>query len=158
MAKVNFIPTGYHTVTPSLVCRNAKQAIEFYKQAFGATELGVMLTPTGGVMHAEILIGDSKVMLGDEMPQMGASSPQTLGGTPVSLNIYVENVDAVFQRAVSAGATAAMPPADMFWGDRYAKVVDPAGHLWGILTHQEDVSPADMEKRGQEAMAAMSKQ
>jgi PhnB protein len=157
MANVKPIPAGYHTVTASLVIRDAKKAIEFYKQVFGAKELGVMLNPDGTVMHAEIQIGDTRIMMGEEMPEMGARSPQALGGSPVSLNLYTEDCDAVFQRAVAAGATPNMPPSDMFWGDRYSKVTDPFGHNWGILTHVEDVSPQDMEKRGREAMAAMSK-
>jgi PhnB protein len=109
-------------------------------------------------MHAEIQIGDSRIMLGEESPEMGARSPQTLGGSPVSLNIYVEDCDAQYQRALSAGATSAMPPADMFWGDRYAKVTDPFGHVWGLLTHQEDVSEQEMGKRAQEWMSSMAKQ
>ena len=157
MANVKPIPAGYHTVTASLVIRDAKKAIEFYKQVFGAKELGAMLHPNGTVMHAEIQIGDTRIMMGEEMPEMGARSPQVLGGSPVSLNLYTEDCDAVFQRAVAAGATPNMPPADMFWGDRYSKVTDPFGHNWGILTHIEDVSPQDMERRGREAMAAMAK-
>ena len=158
MAKVNFIPTGYHTVTPSLVVRGGKRAIEFYKQAFGAKELGAMYMPDGEkLMHAEIQIGDSRVMLGEESPEMGAVSPQTLGGTPASLNLYVEDCDAAFNRAVSAGAKPSMPPSDMFWGDRYGKVTDPFGHSWGILTHKEDVSEKEMGKRAQEWMSTMAK-
>jgi uncharacterized glyoxalase superfamily protein PhnB len=157
MAKVNPIPPGNHTVTASLVIKGAKRAIEFYKTAFGAKELGVMLGPDGqSVMHAELQIGDTKIYLGDEYPEMGAVSPQTLGGSPVSLNIYTEDCDAVFNRAIAAGAAVKMPIADMFWGDRFGKLTDPFGHNWGILTHVEDVSPADMERRGKEAMAAMA--
>ena len=109
------------------------------------------------LMHAEIQIGDSRIMLGDESPDMGAVSPQTLGGTAVSLNIYTEDCDAMFNRAVSAGATPKMPPADMFWGDRYCKVTDPFGHGWGILTHKEDVNEQEMGKRAQEWMSAQAK-
>jgi PhnB protein len=158
MAKVKFIPEGYHTVTPSLVVKGGKKAIDFYKAAFGAKELGTMYNLDGkSVMHAELQIGDSRIMLGDESKEMGALSPQTIGGTPVSLNIYVEDCDATIKKAVAAGATLKMPPADMFWGDRYGKVQDPFGHGWGILTHKEDVSPADMEKRGKEWMTSMAK-
>ena len=157
MANVNPIPTGYHTVTPALVVRNGKQALEFYKQAFGANVLGAMYMPDGKLMHAEIQIGDSRIMLGEESPEMGAVSPQTLGGTPVALNIYTEDCDALFKRAIGAGATAKMPPADMFWGDRYGKVGDPFGHGWGILTRKENVSEADMGRRAQEWMSSMKK-
>ena len=158
MAKVNPIPTGYHTVTPSLVVRGGKQAIEFYKRAFGAKELGAMYMPDGQkLMHAEIQIGDSRVMLGEESLDMGSKAPPTLGGSPVSLNIYTEDCDAVFNTAVSAGATATMQPTDMFWGDRYCKVTDPFGHGWGILTHKEEVSEAEMGRRAQEWMSSMAK-
>jgi PhnB protein len=154
---VNFIPTGYHTVTPALVVRGGKKAIEFYKQAFGAKELGAMYMPDGEkLMHAEIQIGDSRIMLGEESPEMGATSPQALGGSPTSLNLYVDNCDAWYDRAIKAGAKSNMAPADMFWGDRYGKVVDPFGHYWGILTHKEDVSPADMDRRAKEWMSAMA--
>lgn len=158
MGKVNPIPPGYHTVTPALVVRGGRQALEFYKKAFGAKELGAMYMPDGQkLMHAEIQIGDSRLMLGDESPDMGAVSPQALGGTPVTLNIYTEDCDALFNRAVSAGATPKMPPTDMFWGDRYGKVVDPFGHGWGILTHREDVNEAEMGRRAQEWMSSISK-
>jgi len=158
MANVKPIPTGYHTVTPSLVVRGGKQALEFYKKAFGAKELGAMYMPDGQkLMHAEIQIGDSRIMLGEESQEMGAVSPQTLGGTPVSLNIYVEDCDVLFNQAVAAGATPKMPPSDMFWGDRYGKVTDPFGHGWGILTHREDVSEAEMGRRAQEWMSTMAK-
>jgi len=158
MAKVKFIPEGTHTITPSLVVKGGKKAIEFYKSVFGAKELSIMYLPDGRtVMHAELQIGDSKIFLGDESPEMGALSPQSVGGSSVTLNMYTEDCDAVIKRAVAAGATTKMPPADMFWGDRYGKVTDPFGHHWGILTHKEDVSPAEMEKRGKEWMASMAK-
>ena len=158
MTKVNPIPTGYHTVTPSLIVRGGKQALEFYQKALGAKVLGAMYMPDGqSLMHAEIQVGDSRIMLGDESREMGNLSPQTLGGTPVSLNIYTEDCDALFKRAVDAGATPKMPPADMFWGDRYCKITDPFGHGWGILTHKEDVSEAEMGKRAQEWMSAQAK-
>ena len=159
MAQVSYIPTGYHSVTPSLVVRGGKRALEFYKQAFGAKELGAMYMPDGEkLMHAEIQIGDSRIMLGEESPEMGTVSPQTLNGSPVSLNLYVDNCDALYQRAVGSGAKPTAPPADMFWGDRYGKVTDPFGHTWGILTHKEDVSPAEMDKRAREWMSSMAKQ
>jgi uncharacterized glyoxalase superfamily protein PhnB len=158
MANVKPIPEGNHTVTAGLVVKGARKAIEFYKSAFGARELSVAPGPDGtSVMHAELQIGDTKIYLGDESPEMGAVSPQTLGGSPVSLNIYTEDCDAMFKRAVAAGATVKMPLADMFWGDRYGKIVDPFGHNWGIATHQEDVSTPEMEKRMKEAFAAMAK-
>ena len=159
MATVKPIPEGNHSITPGLVVKNARKAIEFYKNAFGAKELDVMAGPDGqSVMHAELKIGDSKFYLGDEFPEMGAVSPQTLGGSGVSINIYTEDCDAMFKRAVAAGATVKMPLADMFWGDRYGKLSDPFGHTWGIATHQEDVSEEEMEKRGKEWMASMAKQ
>jgi PhnB protein len=158
MAKVKYIPEGTHSITPSLVVKNGKKAIEFYKTALGAKELSVMYGLDGkSVMHAELQIGDSKFFLGDENPEMGGRSPQMLGGTPVSLNVYTEDCDAMIKRAVTAGAKITMPTADMFWGDRYGKIEDPFGHVWGIMTHKEDVSPKEMEKRGKEWMASMAK-
>jgi uncharacterized glyoxalase superfamily protein PhnB len=157
MAQVKPIPDGSHSITPGLVVNDAKKAIEFYKAALGATVLDVMTGPNGGVMHAELKIGDSKFYVGDENPEMGAVSPQRLGGSPVSLNIYTGDCDAMFQRAVAAGAKIEMPLADMFWGDRYGKIADPFGHKWGIGTHKEDVSPEEMERRGKEWMASFSK-
>jgi PhnB protein len=158
MAKVKYIPEGTHSITPGLVVKNGKKALEFYKTAFGAKELSVMYGLDGkSIMHAELQIGDSKFFIGDENPEMGARSPQTLGGSAVSLNVYTEDCDATIKRAVTAGAKITMPAADMFWGDRYGKVEDPFGHGWGIMTHKEDVSPAEMEKRGKEWMASMAK-
>ena len=158
MAKVKPIPEGHHTITAALVVKGGKKAIEFYKSAFGAKELGVMLGPDGrSVMHAELKIGDTIIFLGDEAPDFGAVSPETLGGSPVSLNIYTEDCDAMFQRAVKAGAKVKMPLADMFWGDRYGKITDPFGHIWGIATHKEDVSKEEMNKRSKEWMASMAK-
>lgn len=152
MSTVKPIPDGYHTVTPHLAVRDAAKAIEFYAKAFGAEELFRMPGPGGVVMHAEVRIGDSIVMLGEEAPEMGASSPQTIGGSPVSLLVYVKDVDASFARAGEAGCTPQMPPTDMFWGDRYGKLKDPFGHNWALATHKEDVSPEEMAKR----MAAMA--
>jgi len=158
MAKVKPIPEGSHSVTPGLVVKGARKAIDFYKSVFGAKELSVMYGLDGRtVMHAELEIGDSRIYLGDEAPEMGALSPQTLGGSANSLNIYTEDCDAMFNRAVAAGATVKMPLTDMFWGDRYGKLTDPFGHNWGIATHKEDVSEAEMERRGKEWMSAMAK-
>ncbi len=158
MAKVKPIPEGNHSVTAGLIVRDGKKAIEFYKTAFGAKLLSVMNAPDGqSVMHAELKIGDTKIYLGDENPEMGAKSPQALGGSPVSLNIYTEDCDAMFKKAIAAGATVKMPLDNMFWGDRYGKITDPFGHEWGIATHVEDVSETEMEKRGREWFATMAK-
>jgi PhnB protein len=141
------IPEGYHTVTPYLIVRNAARAIEFYKKAFGATELMRMAEPSGRIGHAEIRIGDSPIMLADEVPEMGFRSPESFGGSPVSILLYVEEVDAVFNQAVAAGAKVQRPVADQFYGDRTGGVTDPFGHTWYIATHKEDVSPEEMRKR-----------
>jgi PhnB protein len=157
--KVKAVPEGYHSVTPHLVIKGADKAIEFYQKAFGATvKGGVHHTPDGKVMHAELKIGDSAVMLADEFPGMSdAQSPQTLGGTTTTLMIYTDNVDQLFDRAVKAGATATMPLANQFWGDRYGHVKDPFGHSWALGQHIEDVAPEEMERRGREAFSQMSK-
>jgi PhnB protein len=150
------IPDGYRTVTPYLTLKGAAQAIEFYGRAFGARESARMAGPDGtSVMHAELRIGDSVVMLSDEFPQAGPRSPETLGGTSASIFLYVPDVDAAFKRAVDAGAKALMPPADMFWGDRFAKLADPFGHEWAMATHVEDLSHEEIRKRGAAAMASM---
>ena len=141
------IPEGYHTVTPYLIIKGAASAIEFYKKVFGATELLRMDMPGGKVGHAEIKIGDSSIMLADEFPEMAARSPQSIGGTPVSILLYVEDVDAMFSRAVAAGAKVRKPMADQFYGDRTGTLEDPFGHVWTIATHTEDVSPEEMKKR-----------
>jgi PhnB protein len=149
------IPDGYHTVTPYLTIKDAARAIEFYARAFGAQEVERMTGPDGkSVMHAEIRIGDSTVMLSDEFPGKGTSSPQTLGGTTAAIFLYVPDVDKAFERAVHAGAKALMPPADMFWGDRFGTLVDPFGHEWAMATHKEDLSPEEIRRRGAAAMAA----
>ena len=155
-ARVPAIPRGFRSVTPQLTVIGAAAAIDFYKKALGARELMRMAGPDGKVMHAELKIGDSVVFLGDEFPEAGSKSPQTLGGASGSLHVYVPNVDAAFKRAVDAGAQATMPVTDMFWGDRYGKVKDPFGHEWGLATHKEDLSPAQMRKRGEEAMRQMA--
>jgi PhnB protein len=140
------IPEGYHSVTPYLSIKGAGGAIEFYKKAFGATELMRMPAPGGLVGHAEIKIGDSIIMLADECPE-GNKSLQTLGGTPISLMLYVEDADAVFKRAVGAGATVVREPSNQFYGDRSAGVTDPFGHSWYIHTHVEDLTPEEIGKR-----------
>jgi uncharacterized glyoxalase superfamily protein PhnB len=150
---VKAVPDGFHTVTPHLILKNGSAAIEFYKKAFGAKELFQMPGPDGRLMHAEIVIGDSIVMLADEFPEMGARGPQTLGGSTVTISLYVEDMDAVFNQALAAGAQVRMPPMDMFWGDRYGQVTDPFGHVWSLCTHKEDVSPEELAKRAQAAFA-----
>jgi uncharacterized glyoxalase superfamily protein PhnB len=152
MSAVKPIPEGFHSITPHLAVRDAAKALAFYAKAFGAEEHFRMPGPGGIVMHAEMQIGDSKFMLGEEDPERGASSPQTIGGSPVSLMVYVKDVDAAFERAEKAGCTVQMPLEDMFWGDRYGKLQDPFGHHWSLATHKEDVAPEEMAKR----MAAMA--
>jgi PhnB protein len=141
------IPDGYHTVTPYLIIKGAADAIDFYKRAFGATELFRMDQPDGKIGHAEIKIGDSPIMLADESLEMGHRSPQSLGGSPISILLYVEDVDALFNQAVAAGAKIDRPLEDKFYGDRGGSLTDPFGHIWHIATHKEDVTPEEMEKR-----------
>ena len=150
------IPEGYHTATPYLAVDDAAEAIEYYTKAFGAKERVRMATPDGKVGHAELEIGDSLVMLSDPFPQASTKTPSELGGTSVSVFMYVEDVDAVVKQAVGAGATVTMEVADQFWGDRFGSVKDPFGHLWSIATHVEDVPPEEMAERAKAAMAAMS--
>jgi len=147
------VPDGYHTLTPFLTIRDAAKAIEFYKAAFGAQERGVMKAPDGKVMHAELKIGDSIVMLSDEFPDFGSISPQALGGSASGLHIYLDNVDAAFDRAVKAGAQVEMPVMDQFWGDRFGRLKDPFGHKWSIATHVKDLSPEEMNQGMKDAMA-----
>jgi PhnB protein len=149
------IPDGYTTVTPYLVVDKAAEAIDFYKRAFGAQEIVRMAGPMGKIMHAELKIGNSMIMLGDEMPGSGARSPHSLGGTSSGIMLYLNDVDATFAQAVSAGAKVEMPLDNMFWGDRYGKLLDPFGHSWSLATHVEDVAPADMKVRMEEAIAKM---
>ena len=146
------VPAGYHTVTPYLIVRNATRALDFYKRAFGATELVRMADPTGRIGHAEIRIGDSPVMLADEYPDMGARSPESVGGCPISLYVYVANVDTVAQQAIDAGATVERPVKDQFYGDRSGTFLDPFGHKWTIATHIEDLSPEEIDKRARAAV------
>lgn len=146
-ANVSTTPAGYHTITPALTIKGAAKAIDFYKKAFGAEEIMRMNGPDGqSVMHAEIKIGDSFLMLGDEMPDYGHKAPLP-NHCSSSLHIYVADVDKAFQRAIDAGCTVKFPVADMFWGDRYGKVIDPFGHVWGLATHIEDVSPEECARR-----------
>jgi PhnB protein len=150
------IPEGYHTVTPYLAVDDAAEAIEYYRRAFGANERVRMAASDGRIGHAELEIGDSLVMLSDPFPQATTRSPKELGGTSVSVFMYVEDVDAIVKRAVDAGATITMEVADQFWGDRFGSVQDPFGHSWSIATHVEDVPPEEMAERAKAAMAAMS--
>ena len=144
------IPDGYSTVIPHLVVKGAAEAIEFYKRAFGAKEVGRMPFPgEDGQMkigHAELQIGDSKLFLADEFAAAGATGPKD-GHSPVTIHLYVTDTDATFKQAVEEGATAVMPPADMFWGDRYGKLTDPFGHHWSIATHKQDLTPEQMQER-----------
>jgi PhnB protein len=155
MAKPNVraVPEGFHTITPHLVIHGAAAAIDFYKKALGATEIMRAPGPGGKLIHAEMRIGNSVLFLADDFPDMGACAPAAGISSPVVLSLYVEDCDKVFNQAVAAGAKVQMPPADMFWGDRYAKFQDPFGHNWSVATHIEDVPPAEMEKRTAEAMA-----
>jgi PhnB protein len=154
---VKAAPEGYHTVTPTLTVQDVDKAIGFYKRAFGAEERRRFLGPDEkSIIHAEVKIGNSIIMLGEEHAEMGCRGPQSLGGTPVGLYLYVDDVDHVFARAVSAGAKADMPVADMFWGDRYGQVTDPFGHKWNLATHKEDFTPEEMRKRAGAFFAQMA--
>ena len=144
--KVKPIPDGSHSVTPHLVCAGAAAAIEFYKKAFNAVETLRLPGPQGKLMHAEVRIGDSAVMLVDESPEWGMLGPKSLKGSPVTIHLYVEDIDAFVARAVGAGAKITMPIADMFWGDRYGTLEDPFGHRWSVATHVRDVSPEEMQQ------------
>jgi PhnB protein len=150
------IPKGYHTVTPYLIVQGAGKAIEFYRKAFGATEVFRMEGPEGKIGHAEIQIGDSRVMLADEYPDMGFLSPASLGGSAVTLMIYVEDSDAVYQSALAAGAEIVKPIQDQFYGDRSGTVADPFGHVWTLSTHKEDLTYDEVERRAQEYMREQS--
>ena len=152
---IKAIPDGYHSVTPYLIIDGAAAALDFYKKAFGATE--VMRMPMGDrIGHAEIKIGDSHVMLSDPFPQSSTKTPTEIGATTGSIFMYVEDVDAVVKQAVDAGATVTMEVADQFWGDRFGTITDPFGHIWSIATHIEDVPPEEMAERTKSAMASMS--
>ena len=151
------IPDGFHSVTPSLIVSNAAEAIEFYKKAFNANEIYKFPTPDGKILHAMIQIGDSFVMMSDEFPNMGMNSPATLGGTAVTLHLYVEDSDKILKQAVDAGAVITMPLMDAFWGDRFGTVMDPYGHSWAIATHKIDMTPEGLRKAGEEYFASLSK-
>jgi len=146
MANVKPIPDGYHSVTPYLIIKGAADAIEFYKKAFGATEL-FRMDHGGKIGHAELKIGDSPIMLADEQPEMGYVGPKALGGTPVSLMIYVEDVDTMYKRAIGLGGTELKALQDQFYGDRSGTLKDPFGHIWTVATHKEDVTSEEMDKR-----------
>jgi PhnB protein len=152
VAAVKPIPDGYPQVIPYLSVNGAEAAIDFYVKVFGATEKVRMPGPDGQIGHAELQIGDSLVMLADSNPDMGGKTPAELGGTPVTMMVYIEDVDAVFDRAINAGATAERKVEDQFYGDRAGQFVDPFGHKWFIATHVEDISPEEMEKRAAKAM------
>ena len=141
------IPEGYHTATPYLIVDGASDALAFYTRAFGAKELFRMPMPNGKVGHAELQIGTSRLMLADENAQMGTKGPKAYGGSPITLMLYVEDVDAFVKRAVEAGAKIDRPIADQFYGDRSGGIVDPFGHKWYVATHKEDVSPEEMDRR-----------
>jgi len=146
MPKVKPVPEDMHTVTPHLVCAGAADAIEFYKKAFNAVEVGQLPGPQGKLMHAMIRIGDSALMLVDEFPDCGALGPKSLKGSPVTIHLYVEDVDSFVARATAAGAKITMPLGDMFWGDRYCRLDDPFGHHWSVATHVRDVSREEMQR------------
>ena len=156
--KVGPVPKGYHSVTPGLAVRNAGEALDFYKRAFGAKEKARMPGPDGSIMHAELQIGDSHIMLGEENLQMGNPSPQSLNGTPVGLYVYVRDVDRAFDQAVGAGATVTMPVMDQFWGDRSGMVTDPFGHKWWLATRKRNLSEKEMKKAAEEFFAQQGRQ
>ena len=145
-SKVTPVPGGHHTVAPYLAIKNAVSALEFYQKAFGAKETYRLVLPDGRLGHAEIRLGDSLSMLADEFPEFGGKAPESLGGSPVSIHLYVEDVDAFVKRAVAEGARLVKPVADQFYGDRSGQLEDPYGHLWWVATHKEDVAPEEMQK------------
>lgn len=147
-----------HTITPHLVCANAANAISFYARAFGAAEISRLLDSSGQIMHAALRIGDSTIMLNDEFAHCGQVGPQTLKGTPVTLHMYVADVDAAFKRATDAGAVIVMPLTDMFWGDRYGVVTDPGGHQWSLATHMREVSIEEMHAAMKDMESVQTKQ
>ncbi len=150
------IPEGYHTATPVLTVDDGARALEFYVKAFSAKKRAGVSSFEGKILHAEFQIGDSIFMLSDEFPAMGNRSPKSLGGSPAGVWLYAPDVDDTYRRAVTVGATSVVPPTDLFWGDRHARVRDPFGHEWSIATHREDVTPGDMEKRAKEFYAQMT--
>ena len=151
-SRVNPVPDGMHTLTPHLVVKGASKAIEFYKLAFDAEEVGRLPAPDGkSILHADLKIGDSHVLLVDEFPEMDCRGPESIGGTPVTIHMYVEDVDAAFGQAVAAGAKVRLPLADRFWGDRYGVLTDPFGHSWSLATRKEELSPQEIGTRAQTA-------
>lgn len=150
MAEITPVPEGFNTVTPSLAVRDCAKALPFYERAFGAKILDRADGPDGSIWHATLQIGDSRIMIADEFPEQGSTAPPTVGGTPVGLWLYVEDVDAWFDRAVSAGATVTMKPDDMFWGDRVCGLLDPYGHKWSIASRVEILSEEEMQRRSEE--------
>lgn len=155
--KIKAIPDGYHSITPYIVVEDTTEAIDFYKRAFDAKEISSNRLKDGKVIHAQIKVGDSFIMLSDEFPMGQCKSPKSIGGTPVMLHLFTENVDKLFNQAVSSGATVVMPVMNMFWGDRYGQIKDPFGHVWSIATHKEDLSPEEIQKKGEEAFSQMQK-
>lgn len=154
MSTVKPTPEGFHAITPYLSVKDAKAAIAFYEGVFGASEVGRILMPGGTVGHAELQIGDTRLMLAEEMPEWGNKSPSTLGGSPVGIALYVADVDATYQRAIDAGATVVEPVKDQFYGDRAGSLLDPFGHKWHVMTHIEDVTFDEMQKRCDAMFAA----
>ncbi len=152
MSKISYIPKGYNTITPYLVIKGAAKAIEYYKNVFGATVVERMDSPDGRVGHAELQIGDSRIMLADENPSMGDRSAESIGASPVSLYVYIPDCDQVVEKAVAGGAKILKPVQDQFYGDRSGFIQDPFGHLWGVATHVEDVSPQEMKERMKKVM------
>jgi PhnB protein len=148
---VKAIPDGFHTITPHIVVRDAARAVDWYKQALKAEERSRIPVPGGKLMSVELWFGDSPVMVADEFPEMGVLSPQSIGGTPVVLSIYAEDVDALWQRAVTAGAEVLHPLQDQFWGDRHGQLTDPFGHRWGLAQHVQDVSPEEISRAAAKA-------
>lgn len=151
-ATTSAAPSGYHSITPYLAIERAAEAIDFYRSVFGASERMRMTAPDGRIGHAELVIGDAVLMLSDECPEMGHKGPRSLGGSPVTIHLYVADVDATTERAVAAGATLIRPVENHFYGDRTGTVADPFGHTWHIATHVEDVPADELEKRAQAAM------
>ncbi|HKQ20692.1 MAG TPA: VOC family protein [Nitrososphaeraceae archaeon] len=157
MNEIEKIPKDYHSITPALIVKNGDEAIEFYKNGFGVEERSRMKGPDGRVAHAELKLGDSVFMLSDEYPEMKCLSPKTIGGSPVSMYVYVDDVDSIFNKAISAGAKVLDPVKDQFWGDRHGRLEDPFGHLWSIATHKKDLSEEEMKKAAEAAFSQMSK-
>jgi len=156
MNEVKKIPDGYHSITPMLIVKDGLKAIEYYKKVFGAIDKGTMMMPDNkSVAHAELLIGDSKIMLSDEFPEMKSLSPTTIGGSPVSLYLYVEDVDKTFNLAVTEGGKSLFPVQNRFYGDRHGSIQDPFGHIWSIATHVKDLTKEEMKKAAEEAFSKM---